>query len=107
MRGAGTDVTVIVPAFNERAAIADTVRRLRLRLPAAEILVVDDGSTDGMAAEVPSVDGVRLLRHAYNAGYGASISSHLSIPSRSLSKPYDLAQLRAVLAAVAADMSAA
>ncbi len=43
----------------------------------------------------------------FASGYGASISAHLDIPSRSLGKPYDIHQLRTVLAAVAADAGAA
>jgi glycosyltransferase involved in cell wall biosynthesis len=73
---------VIVPAFNEAAAIADTVQRLRVRLPAAEILVVDDGSSDATGATVPALDGVRLLVHAYNAGYGASIKTGAQAATR-------------------------
>jgi hypothetical protein len=50
------------------------------------------------------VPGLAII---FASGYGASISSHLNIRSRSLAKPYVLNQLRAVLAAVAADASAA
>jgi PAS domain S-box-containing protein len=80
---------------------------------------LQEGDFDTLFTDVslPGISGVELAKTAaamvpglsiiFASGYGASISSHLSIPSRSLSKPYDLAQLRAVLAAVAADMSAA
>jgi CheY-like chemotaxis protein len=66
---------------------------------------------------LPGMSGVELARKAaamvpgiaivFASGYGASISAHLDIPSRSLAKPYDIHQLRAVLAAVAADVGAA
>jgi PAS domain S-box-containing protein len=66
---------------------------------------------------LPGMSGVELARKAaamapgiaivFASGYGASISAHLDIPSRSLAKPYDIHQLRAVLAAVAADAGAA
>jgi CheY-like chemotaxis protein len=65
---------------------------------------------------LPGMSGVELARKAaamapgiaivFASGYGASISAHLDIPSRSLAKPYDIHQLRAVLAAVAADAAA-
>jgi CheY-like chemotaxis protein len=77
------------------------------------------GSFDPLFTDVslPGMSGVELAKKAavmvpglaiiFASGYGASISSHLNIRSRSLAKPYDLNQLRAVLAAVAADASAA
>jgi PAS domain S-box-containing protein len=77
------------------------------------------GSFDTLFTDVslPGMSGVELARKAavmtpglaiiFASGYGASISTHLNIRSRSLAKPYDLNQLRAVLAAVAADASAA
>jgi CheY-like chemotaxis protein len=80
---------------------------------------LQEGSFDTLFTDVslPGISGVELAKKAaamtpglsiiFASGYGTSISSHLNIPSRSLPKPYDLAQLRAVLAAVAADMSAA
>src|SRR4051812_12120087 len=46
--GRTADLTIIVPAYNEAASVADTVRSLQAQtLPPAEIIVVDDGSTDG------------------------------------------------------------
>ena len=78
-----------------------------------------NGRFDTLFTDVslPGISGVELARKAavmapgiaivFASGYGASISAHLDIPSRSLAKPYDIHQLRAVLAAVAADASAA
>jgi len=80
---------------------------------------LQQGAFDTLFTDVslPGISGVELAKKAvtmapglsiiFASGYGTSISSHLNIPSRSLAKPYDLTQLRAVLAAVAADMSAA
>jgi PAS domain S-box-containing protein len=77
------------------------------------------GGFDTLFTDVslPGMSGVELARKAaamapgiaivFASGYGASISAHLDIPSRSLAKPYDIHQLRAVLAAVAADVGAA
>ncbi len=75
----GANLSVIIPAFNEEHAIAGTLRCLRQRLPAAEIIVVDDGSSDRTAEEVRHAPGVILLRHAYNAGYGASIKTGAAV----------------------------
>ncbi len=76
-------VTVLVPAFNEEATIRSTVESvLRCRHPATEVLIVDDGSSDGTVAAVRDlVDGcaVRLLAKpnggkasALNAGIAAA-----------------------------------
>jgi cellulose synthase/poly-beta-1,6-N-acetylglucosamine synthase-like glycosyltransferase len=61
-------LTVIVPAYNEAGSLADTLRSLQAQtVPAAEILVVDDCSTDG-TAEVARSLGVTVLRPPENTG---------------------------------------
>jgi glycosyltransferase involved in cell wall biosynthesis len=74
-------VTFVVPAFDEEDGIAGVVERLAalpLSVP-VEILVVDDGSTDGtprvlegLRARVPQLT---LVRHAVNKGYGAALKT--------------------------------
>jgi glycosyltransferase involved in cell wall biosynthesis len=68
-------LTIIIPALNEEPAIASTLDELRRRFPDAEVLVVDDGSTDGTGAKAAAVGGVRVLRHDMNRGYGAAIKT--------------------------------
>ncbi|MFZ5829415.1 MAG: glycosyltransferase family 2 protein [Planctomycetota bacterium] len=67
-------VTIAIPAFNEAGAIADVVRGLRSRYPDYEVLVVDDGSTDG-TGELATEAGATVIRHEYNRGYGASLKT--------------------------------
>jgi glycosyltransferase involved in cell wall biosynthesis len=67
-------VTVVIPAWNEAGAVGSVVRRLREALPEVEILVVDDGSTDGTGAEAEAA-GARVVRHEKNRGYGASLKT--------------------------------
>jgi len=70
-------ISVVIPAFNEKDAIADTVRRVKETLAAAkfeggEVIVVDDASTDG-TERLAEEAGARVVRHPQNAGYGRSL----------------------------------
>jgi glycosyltransferase involved in cell wall biosynthesis len=69
-------VCVVIPAFNEEAAIAEVVAGLRQAAAWAEILVVDDGSTDA-TAERAAAAGARVVRHPYNKGNGAAVKTGL------------------------------
>jgi polyisoprenyl-phosphate glycosyltransferase len=70
------DVTVVLPAYNESAHIRDEVERITAALKESrysfEILVVDDGSTDGTADAVAGLPFVRLLRFPVNRGSGTA-----------------------------------
>ena len=72
-------ISIVIPAFNESHRIADSLGKVREclgRTPLSfEILVVDDGSTDGTAEVVRRFEGegVRLIHHAENRGKGYSI----------------------------------
>jgi glycosyltransferase involved in cell wall biosynthesis len=69
-------VCVIIPAYNEEAAIAEVVAGLRGAAAWAEILVIDDGSTDS-TAERAAAAGARVVRHPYNKGNGAAVKTGL------------------------------
>jgi glycosyltransferase involved in cell wall biosynthesis len=70
-------LTICVPVYNEATAITAVLRDLRGRFAEAQIIVVDDGSTDGTQELLKSVAGIRVIRHQRNRGYGASIKSAL------------------------------
>lgn len=62
------DITVIVPAYNEAASIADTIASLQNQtLPPREIIVVDDGSSDNTGDVARSL-GVTVVRPPTNTG---------------------------------------
>jgi hypothetical protein len=67
-----SDVLVVIPAYNEQESICRVVETARLHLPAADILVVDDGSTDHTGRLVLESDA-NLLRLPCNLGVGAAL----------------------------------
>src|SRR3954471_3088755 len=67
-------VSIVIPAFNESASIAEVVDILRAAAPWREIIVVDDGSKDG-TGEKAAAAGATVVRHAYNIGNGAAVKN--------------------------------
>ena len=67
-------VSVVIPAYNEEGAIGAVVRAVSAGAPWHEVLVVDDGSSDGTAAAAEEA-GARVIRHPYNKGNGAAVKT--------------------------------
>lgn len=65
-------LSVILPAKNEAEGLGRTLPALRALLPDAEIIVVNDGSTDGTVA-VSEAAGAKVLSSPYSMGNGAAI----------------------------------
>lgn len=65
---------VFIPAWNEEASIADVIGGVRESLPAADLLVVDDGSIDATAARAGEADAL-VASLPFNQGLGAALQT--------------------------------
>ncbi len=68
----GKRVLMVIPAWNESAAIGEVITELRGELPEVDILVVDDGSADDTAA-IAAAAGATVARLPYNLGVGGAM----------------------------------
>jgi glycosyltransferase involved in cell wall biosynthesis len=68
------ELLVIIPAYNEEANVARVIEAIRAHLPAADVLVVNDGSQD-RTARVAAQAGARVVSLPYNMGYGAALQT--------------------------------
>ena len=105
----------ILPAFNEAGSVGRVIEEIRAFDPGFDILVVDDGSTDGTAAEA-ELAGARVVRLPYNLGIGAAVQTGyqyarnngfeiaVQIDGDGQHDPKDLEQLLAPLARGEVDM---
>ncbi len=78
-----TTLSIVIPAYNEESGIADISNRVLAVRPALqqagiqemELLVVDDGSRDATRDIAGNINGVRLICHPTNKGYGAALKT--------------------------------
>ena len=69
------EISIIIPVFNEAEKLLELLESIQaLDLKSSEILVIDDGSTDG-SADVAMTGGANVIRHPYNIGNGAAIKT--------------------------------
>ncbi len=69
-------VSVIIPVYNEVNTIEEILRRVKVENIASEILIVDDGSTDGTRDKLESLEVdelIRVILHDQNQGKGAAV----------------------------------
>src|SRR5690554_4470658 len=100
-----TSVSVVIPAKNESVAIGGTVQGVLRFFPDAEVLVVNDGSSDETAA-VAAQAGAKVLNQPYSKGNGAAIKTGMRAATRDIvvcmdadgqHRPEDIAPLLAKL----------
>jgi len=85
------ELTIIIPAYNEELALEETLETLKpfARQNNWDILVVNDGSTDGTARILAGISGIWFISHSYNKGYGASLKTGIGAASSPLIAFYD------------------
>ena len=69
-------LSVVMPAHNEAGRVGALVEAVRRHYPEAEILVVDDASSDDTVQEAEAA-GATVIRHPYNKGNGAAVKTGL------------------------------
>jgi len=72
-----TSLSIVVPFFNEEGCVQQVLDELRAAQPEAEIVAVDDGSTDGTASLMASVPGVQCVSFGNNRGQSAALYAGL------------------------------
>ena len=72
---------MVVPAWNEQEAVGETVREIHAALPDADVLVVDDGSTDS-TAHAARAAGALVLELPFNLGVGGAMRAGFSYAVR-------------------------
>ena len=75
-----SEVSIIIPAYNEVQTIGDVIKRVKSLYPDFEIIVINDGSTDDTVS-VAKDAGAIVYSHPYNIGNGAAIKSGIRIAS--------------------------
>ena len=73
------DLSIIIPAYNEEGGIGKVLEQLSAELPEAEIIVVNDASTDETLIRISEFPNVTCIDSPFNRGYGASLKRGMRI----------------------------
>jgi len=74
------EVSIIIPVYNEERAVAETINNLRdfikkIKETKFELIAVNDGSLDNTSKILEGIEGLKVVNHPYNKGYGAALKS--------------------------------
>jgi glycosyltransferase involved in cell wall biosynthesis len=98
-------ISIIIPIYNEEKAIGSVLEGLHEWRERAEIIVIDDASTDH-SAEIAERVGMRVIRHRVNKGYGAALKTGIRAASGNIivmmdaDGEHDAAQIQRLLDAM-------
>lgn len=67
-------LSIVIPALNEGPSLGALLPRIRRLFPQADLIVVNDGSTDA-TAQIAAAHGARVISHLYRMGNGASVKA--------------------------------
>jgi hypothetical protein len=87
MKEADARVLIIIPAFNEEESIGGVIASIHENMPEADIVVVNDGSSDSTRSVAEAL-GVTVLNLPYNLGIGATMQTGYKYAERN---GYDIA----------------
>lgn len=77
------ELSILIPVYNEANSIERTICEIHDRLKSSgisyEVIVVNDGSTDGSDKIIANIPEVRLISHPVNRGYGASLKTGIRL----------------------------
>jgi len=79
-----TDASIIVPFFNEEDNVDPVLAELRGAVPGAEIIAINDGSTDGTATRLARTPGILTVSFPHNLGQSAALYAGLLHATRSV-----------------------
>jgi glycosyltransferase involved in cell wall biosynthesis len=76
-------LSIIIPAFNEAAFLPEVIRRVEETPYDKEIIIVDDGSTDGTREYLKGLasEGIKVIVHEKNMGKGAAMRTGIAVAS--------------------------
>jgi glycosyltransferase involved in cell wall biosynthesis len=77
-----SDTLIIIPAYDEEKNITKVLRDIKAQMLDIDILVVDDGSKD-RTRELVLSEGISIISHPYNLGYGAALQTGFKYAKRS------------------------
>jgi glycosyltransferase involved in cell wall biosynthesis len=74
-------VLIVIPAFNEEENLPRVLEKIREIHPSIDVIVIDDGSSD-QTADLAASQGIRVIRHPFNLGYGVAIQTGIKYALR-------------------------